>query len=464
MKQAQRVMFESEPVWKASAKLALPSIAGQIVLVIYNMADTFFVGLTDSDAMITAVTVCLPAFMFLSAISNLFGIGAGAAYSRAQGKTDRQRADNTVTHALYGCIAVTALYMILAFLFRDVFLNMLGGKDPAVHEAAVSYLLVTVCLGGMAASLGTMFSHLIRAEGKSGYAAAGVIAGGILNIVLDPLFMFVLLPKGSEVLGAALATALSNSVSFLWFIWLLKKKSSLRFRYGEDAFSDGSMREVLLTGLPACLMTLFENISYAVLDGLMAGYGIAAQAGLGVAKKINMLAHSIVRGLAQGVLPLLAYNYAAKNFTRMKQAVRISMSAAAGISALLAVIYFFMSRELAGVFISNGGPSLEYGSVFLKILCLGCPFSGFAYMVISFFQAVNKSRRSFGLAILRKGIVDIPLMYILEAVSGICGLVAATPAADIICCAAAAVLLGRWLRTHHGDSSLKKGEQEATYA
>ena len=317
MSAKQTDLFENIPVKNAMIRLALPSIMGQISLVVYNMSDTYFVGLNGNDAMITAVTVCLPAFMFLSAVSNLFGIGGGAAYSRALGKQNEKRGHNLAAHALYGCLAVTVMYSLSAVILRDQFIDLLGGRSMDVHAIAVQYLLVTVGIGGLTTALGTMFSHLVRAEGKSDLASIGVIMGGILNILLDPLFMFVILPKGNEVLGAAIATALSNLAACVYFVILLRKKSSLVFRYEDNAFQDGSMRELLLTGLPACLMTFFENISYAVMDALMAGYGIAAQAGIGIAKKINMLAHSIVRGLAQGVLPLIAYNYAAKNYPRM---------------------------------------------------------------------------------------------------------------------------------------------------
>ena len=446
MDNRQTVLFEKMPVAAAVRELALPSIMGQIILVIYNMADTYFVGLTGNDAMITAVTVCLPAFMFLSAISNLFGIGGGASYSRALGKQKVRRKDNIAAHALFGCILVTAVYCGMAGLFRHPFIDLLGGRSEQVHAVAVNYLLVTVTAGGLTTALGTMFSHLIRAEGNSSLASIGVIMGGVLNIVLDPLFMFVILPEGNEVLGAAIATALSNTVSFLYFVILLKTKSHLVFRWHDNAFEDGSAREVIRTGLPACLMTLFENISYAVLDGLMASYGIAAQAGIGVAKKVNMLAHSVVRGLAQGVLPLIAYNYAAKNYARMKDAFRLTALTAVAVSSALTAVYFIFSPYLIRIFISSESESLRCGTVFLRILCIGCPFSAFAYTVISFFQAVNKGIHSFCLAMMRKGTLDIPMMFILMLIFGSAGIVAATPAADILCAAAAGFMVTSWIR------------------
>ena len=448
MEKEQKFLFEKEKISKAIIKLALPSIAGQIILVIYNMADTFFVGLTHSDSMIAAVTVCLPAFMFLSAISNLFGIGGGAAYARALGKKHDKRCDNIAAHALYGCLLVTGIYSFLAFLFRDFFITVLGGSHPEVHRIAVQYLLVTVVFGGLTTACSTLFSHLIRSEGRSASASAGIIMGGILNIILDPLFMFVLLPKGNEVLGAAIATALSNLIACVYFWILITKNKLFRFRYNENAFADGSAREIIMTGLPACLMTLFENISYAVLDGLMAFYGIAAQAGVGVAKKINMLAHSIVRGMAQGVLPLLAYSYSSHRSNRLKQTIRISSLSAGIVSLLLTVLNLTCGKIFVGMFVEAGSWSFSYGVLFLKILCIGCPFSGIAYTIISFFQAVNESAKSFLLAIFRKGALDIPMMYLLNAFIGMAGIVASTPLADIACCVVAVLLTGRWFKAY----------------
>ena len=449
----QIYLFETMPVQKAVIKLSLPSIMGQIILVIYNLADTYYVGLTGRDEMITAVTVCLPAFMFLSAISNLFGIGGGAAYSRALGRKNRKRCCNVASHALFGCIAVSAVYCLMAAVFRDAYVDLLGGRDALVHGISVQYLLITVVLGGMTTAAGAMLAHLIRADGHSASAGTGVILGGVLNILLDPLFMFVILPSGNEVLGAAIATALSNLASCIYFAAVIRKNSTLVFRYGEDAFRDGSMRELVMTGLPACMMTLLENISYAFLDALMAGYGIAAQAGVGVAKKINMLAHAIVRGLSQGVLPFFAYNYAAKNDMRLRKAFRLTAGSAVCVSAVLCVSYLLMAPQLVSLFILPQSRSLYYGIVFLRILCIGCPFSAFAYTVISFFQAVNRGIRSFFLAILRKGTADIPMMFLFRQFFGAKGITAATPAADLVCAGVSAVLITKWIKVRHRQAA-----------
>lgn len=451
----EKELFESTPIMRAIAELAFPSIMGQIILVIYNMADTFFVGLTRSDEMITAVTVCMPAFMFLSAISNLFGVGGASVISRFLGLHNKKDASRASAFAIWGCTAVAAIYAFAAWLFMDIFVDLLGGgNNEIVHREACRYMLIAVVIGGVATSLNTLFSHLVRAEGRSLQASIGIVLGGVLNMVLDPLFMFVILPKGNEVVGAALATMLSNVVALIYFIVIIVKNRSelvLSAKPEKEMFKNNIPSSVISIGIPACLMTLCENISYAILDNLMGIAGTAQQAGIGVAKKVNMLAHSIVRGMSQGVLPLIGYNFASGNKKRMRQTVYYSAGISIAISFACMTVCLLFARELIGLFIPEASESHEWGNAFLRILCIGAPFSACAYAVISFFQATGHGMRSLILALLRKGVLDIPLMFILNAVYPTYGIVWATPIADMLCCAAAVVLFTLFMRQHGRD-------------
>ena len=448
----KKELFEDCSVKNAIFRMAVPTVIGQIILVIYNMADTFFIGLTNNDAMLTAVTVCMPAFMFLSAISNLFGVGGASVISRALGSNLPRRVSSASAFAFWGCLLTTAIYSLLAYCFRHIFIDLLGGTDPAAHSAAVEYLTYTVIYGGAATSVGVLLSHLIRAEGRALCASIGIALGGILNIALDPLFMFVILPPGKEAMGAAMATTLSNTISLLFFVGVLlynKKKSYLSFRPRFLHCGEHVSLPLLAAGIPACVMTLFENISYAVLDKLMSFAGLPMQAGIGVAKKVNMLAHCIVRGIAQGSLPLIGYNFAAGNHRRMRESVRVAHLYAVVMAAVCMVINLVLAKQLTEIFIHSGSASLHYGTTFLRILCVGGPFSASAYTYISFFQAVGEGRKSFLLAILRKGVVDIPLMFLLQSLLPIYGIVMATPIADAICCVAANLLFAAYIKRLH---------------
>ncbi len=445
----QKKIFEELPVGSAVVKLALPAVASQIILVIYNMADAYFVGLTDSDAMLTAVTICMPAFMFLSAIANLFGVGGSSAVSRALGRKEADHARLSSAFSFWGCFCVAIIYMLGAILMKDSFIDALGGTHRDVHVYASGYMSYAVIMGAVPTALASFFAHMIRSEGRSFEASVGIMLGGVLNMLLDPLFMFVILPRGMEATGAAAATMLSNIISLCYYIVLMRRRrrvSVLSFVPDAAMLRDGIPGEVISVGLPACLMTLCENISYAVLDKLMSLAGLSMQAGIGVAKKVNMLAHSIARGISQGVLPLIAYNYASKNYGRMKKTILISEITEVSIALLCALISLSFAPQLIGIFIDSGVASHGYGVSFLRILCLGGPFSACAYGFISFFQATGHAFTSLMLALMRKGILDIPLMFILRRVKPVFGIVWATPIADMLCCVTAIFFFVVFLR------------------
>ena len=457
-----RELFEEKRVTSAVFRLAFPTVIGQIILVIYNMADTFFIAQTGNDAMITAVTICMPAFMFLSAISNLFGVGGASVIARLLGLRAGHKVSLASGFAFWGCLLTAALYSLLAWLGRDVFIDLLGGTNPEAHRAAADRLFYTAICGGAVTATGVLLSHLIRAEGRALHASIGIALGGILNIVLDPLFIFVLLPPGKEAMGAAVATTLSNLISLLYFVVILlynKKKSFLSFRPTKEFLGQRIPASVFAAGVPACVMTLFENISYAVLDKLMSFNGIEMQAGIGVAKKVNMLAHCMVRGIAQGSLPMIGYNFAAGKFTRMRSAIRVSHNLAVATASVCMAASLLWARPLIGIFIRNGSASLDFGTLFLRVLCVGGPFSASAYTYISFFQATGEGGKSFLLALLRKGIVDIPLMFLLRRLLPVVGIVMATPLADALCCIVANFLFAAYMR-HLKDSVLDNRHTE----
>lgn len=452
MDATEKEIFEGPSISKSLIKLAVPTILGQIIVVIYNMADTFFIGKTNSNVMITAVTVCMPAFMFLSAIANLFGVGGSSVISRALGKSNTDRASYTCAFSFWGCALVSLIYSLCVLLFINPFVDFLGGSNPEVHILAREYLIWTVVIGGFVTSMNALLAHLIRSEGNASKASIGVIAGGVLNIILDPIFMFVILEPGREVLGAALATMISNAVSFIYYLVIIAKGkakgSVVSLKLTKHSFEWKIPSSVLSAGIPACVMTLAENISYSILDNLLSAYGTAVQAGIGVAKKINMLAHSAVRGLTQGALPLLGYSYSAGMRKRTKKIALTTAIYAVGIATICMGIMLVFTNSLMNIFIQKENEALTIGSHFLRILCIGGPFSALAYTFISFFQAVGHGDTSLVLALLRKGVLDIPLMFILRHFASKDGIVAATPIVDIICCIVAIVLFVTFTHKH----------------
>lgn len=452
----KREVFENKPILSAVLSLALPSILGQLILVIYNMVDTYFIGLAADqmvdkavgNALVAGVTICMPVYMILSAISNLFGIGAASVISRSLGKGNPERAKRASQFAFYSCLLVSAIYCLLIFIFVKPLTSVLSsGNSADVAKYAEQYILFSVVIFGVPTAINTLFSHLLRAQGKSVHASTGIAIGGVLNCVLDPLFMFVIMPKNPAV-GAAVATGISNTIALLYYVVLIlveKKTLVISVKFNKKMFQNGVPLEVIKVGTPACLMTLCENISYIILDSLVGSASLdiaindAALAGIGVAKKINMFAHCVVRGMTQGVLPLIGYNKTSGNKKRMYKTVYVSGAMSLGISLLSVLVFFLFSKELSSIFVHES-MAIEKAELFLKILCVGAPFSALAYTVISFFQATGKAWRSLILVTLRKGVIDIPLMFIFFSIAlsetnarGAELIVLATPLADVIC-------------------------------
>ena len=465
----QVYIFEKAPYLKAILTLALPSILAQLILVIYNMADTFFIGQASTanfyvdnglqNALVAGVTICMPLYMILSAISNLFGIGASSVMSRSMGKLDYERARNASRFAFWGCLATSIIYCSLVFIFTTPLASFLSGGNPEVMQFAETYIRITIVFCGVPTTLNTLLSHLFRAEGKSAHAMFGIMIGGLLNIILDPLFMFVIFPIEKAAMGAALATGISNIVALIYFgicYIVMNKKLVISFKFKRKMFYNGVPKECLIIGLPAFLMTLCENVSYMILDNLMGTVSTdivitkATLAGVGAAKKINMFAHSTVRGMTQGVLPLIGYNKTSGNRHRMRRIVYISGGISVGIASICLIINLFLAPQLSSIFLHET-ESLKYSAAFLKVFSIGAPFSAIAYTIISFFQAVGKAWRSLILALLRKGILDIPLMYILNNFIPIYGIVWATPIADIICAIVAILLFIIYIHNHGHD-------------
>lgn len=486
----KKFLFEKSPVLKAIFTLAIPSIIGQLILVIYNMTDTFFIGqaskLIDPELaseLVAGVTICMPVYMIISAISNLFGIGAASVISRSLGKGNPWRAKNSSRFAFWCCLFTTVTYCLLVLAVSGPLAMFLSGNAPETAKFAKEYILYCVVIFGIPTALNTLFSHLIRAQGKSLHASIGIAIGGILNCALDPLFIFVLFPIEKAAVAAAIATGVSNTIALLYYAFLFikqRKELVISIKFSPKAFSEGIPVEVLKIGTPACLMTLCENISYMILDNLVGTVIIAkgaadvalaesaaALAGVGVAKKINMLAHSIVRGMTQGVLPLIGYNKSSGNRKRMAKVVYYSGGISVAIASICMIASLIFARPLSEIFVHEEASILR-SAQFLKILCIGAPFSAIAYTVISFFQAVGKAWRSLILALLRKGILDIPMMLIFYAIAVASGdshgpelIIWATPIADIVCSLVAIILFFLYLRKN-GQNKIPQNNSDVS--
>lgn len=447
IKNDRREIFENKSVPAAVFALVIPTVITQILNIVYNFADTWFVGRTGNENAVAAISVAMPIFIIMTALTNLFGIGASSVISRSLGAKKDQDAKSAFAFALWSSVSAAILYSLIIFIFREKLVYIIGGDDNS-KKFIVDYLFWTVVIGSVPTMLTTLFGHLVRSVGKSKAAGLIMSSGVVLNIFLDPLFMFVLLPKGNEVAGAAIATLVSNTVSCIIFIIYVYKSKDSVFTLNIKEFNIKSkiVPELLATGAPACLSTSLAMVSNIAANLFMSSYGTAAVAGLGIAKKANTLAFNINMGLTQGVLPLIGYTYAAKNYERMKKAILFTLGITVSFSVTCTFVYRFFSAPIIRFFIDEP-KTVEEGTKLLPTLSIAVVFCAMTFLMNTIFQATGKKLYSLVTSVLRKGVFDIPLMYLFEKMWNETGIVVATPVSEVLSIFVSGYLLFRFLKS-----------------
>ena len=297
---SNREIFETWPIPKALTELALPMIFGQLIILVYNLADTFFIGRTNNPLMVAGVSLLLPVFNISITFANLFGIGGGTLISRLMGA----KRDSDWLTILSGGIFSLSMYV-----FMTPILRVLGASDDTLIFAR-QYTFCVIVIGAVPTILGMTLSNFLRSTGRAKQAGFGVSMGGIINIFLDPLFMFVLLPKGYEVLGAGIATMLSNVIicAYFLFVILSDRGGILSLSPAKVFASARNIYEVFAVGVPAAISVTLFDITYIVIDKLASSYGDIPLAAVGIVLKAERLPLNIGIGLCQGMMPLAGYN------------------------------------------------------------------------------------------------------------------------------------------------------------
>lgn len=440
----KELLFRSKPVGKAVITLAVPTVIAQLITVVYNMADTFFIGQLGDANQVAAATLAMPVFMLLTAIANLFGVGGSSMISRCLGAGERETAKRTAAFCIWMAIGVSLLYGLTVIGLRRRFLPLLGVND-ATFDFCSDYVFWTVGIGALPTVMNAVLAHLLRSEGYSAQASFGVAFGGILNIALDPIFIF---KFKLEIAGAAMATMLSNAIAtlyFLCFVYKIRKGSVITLSPRRFTLKNGIPAEVLTVGLPSFIMTLMATFSNLALNKMISTYSNEAVAGMGVAKKIDSLAFAIAQGMTQGTLPLIGYNFSSGNRERMMKILKTLLLYCLAIALLGTALMFFGATTITRCFINNDA-TVAYGRRFLRIISLACPTTALNFLAIMVFQATGKRAQPLLLSLLRKGSLDIPLMLLLNALAGISGIVWATPIADVLALMVSAALLLPYLK------------------
>ncbi|MCI8960436.1 MAG: MATE family efflux transporter [Lachnospiraceae bacterium] len=420
-----KYLFEEAPVSRAVMTMAVPTIISMLVVVIYNMADTFFIGQTGDPMQVAAVSLATPVFMVLMALGNLFGIGGSSAISRALGEKKPERARNISSFCCYASLGLGVFMALLFLAGMDVILAMIGASANTI-EFAREYLTY-IAFGGPFIIFGTAFGNILRGEGAARESMIGNMIGTVTNIVLDPVMI---LGLGWGVAGAAIATVIGNLAASLFYVgYFLQKKSSLSIRLKDFRMGDRIAASVASIGIPASLNNILMSCANIVLNLMLGGYGDTPVAAMGVAMKSNMIVVLLQIGLCAGIQPLIGYNYGARNRKRLLQVFRFTGIFAVVMGSILTAVMVMAKRFVVQAFI-NDPEVIAYGMQMVIALQLSGPFIGILFLCINTIQGMGKAIPSLILTVCRQGLIFIPLIIILNKVVGLNGVIYAQSVAD----------------------------------
>lgn len=420
-------LFEHASVPKAVAVMAIPTIITMLVVVIYNMADTFFIGQTGDAMQVAAVSLATPVFMVFMALGNLFGIGGSSAISRALGEKKTERAKQISAFCCYGSIGMGFVMMILFLLGMDGILNLIGASDNTI-EYARQYLTY-VAFGAPFIMFGTAFGNILRGEGAAKESMIGNLIGTFTNIILDPILILVL---GWGVAGAAVATVIGNAAACAFYLfYFLRKKSSLSIHPKHFKAGEGIATGVMAIGIPASLNNILMSCANIVLNNVLADYGDNAVAAMGVALKANMLVVLLQIGLCAGIQPLIGYNYGAANTKRLKQVFKFTGVCAVIMGTVLTILMVLARETIIRAFI-NDAAVVDAGIEMMIALQLSGPVIGILFLCINTLQGMGKAIPSLVLTVCRQGLVFVPLVLILNSLFGLEGVIYSQAVADYV--------------------------------
>ena len=439
-------LFESTPMPRAIATLAVPTIISSLVMVLYNLADTYFVGMLNDPVENAAVALAAPLLLAFNAVNNLFGVGSSSMMSRAMGRKDYDTVRQSSAFGFYCAVAGGIFISLFCLILQTPLLTLLGA-DADTMGSTVGYVKWTVIWGAVPSILNVVMAYMVRSEGNALHASIGTMSGCLLNIVLDPVFI---LPWGFNMgaAGAGLATMLSNCVACLYFFELLfvrRGKTNISLNPGNFGFRKAIVMGILAVGLPAAIQNLLNVTGMTVLNNFTAAYGADAIAAMGITQKVNMVPMYVAQGFSQGIMPLVGYNFSSGNRKRMKECVVMSAKITVGFLIMISAGYYVFADSLIELFMDNE-QIIQYGSRFLRGFCLGLPFLAMDFLAVGVFQAVGMGKHAFVFAILRKVVLEIPALNILNALFPLYGLAYAQFTAEIVLAAVAVIILARMFK------------------
>ena len=438
---------EEKPA-KAVVKLGVPLIAGMLIMVLYNLVDTYFIGLMRNDYQLAAVNLAYPVMMITIAISNMIGTGASSLIARSLGGGDKQKADHTVT---VGFVLTVLNSVIVAAVGLVLVTPIVKGLGAQLNTFDYTKQYVQVILAGSLFTMGNYtFGQLLRSEGSVRQSVAGMIVGTVENIILDPIFIFAL---GMEIRGAAIATILGNGAGMcvsLWFYFSGKTLLNPSLKYIRPTAE--ILREIFWVGVPATLETLLTSTAYIVNNNLAVGYGELTVAAMGIAQKILSMGNYVYQGFAAGTQPIMGYNYGAKNYQRMIDVLKAGIMVCSGTELCIMAVYGIFAPQLIGIF-TESPEVIATGSRVLRTIMWILPFVGAVSMSRMSFQAMGKPQYAFAITLVRQLVLYVPLLLALNSLFGFDGMIWAQPCTELIMMVVSVGLLYRVIRSSQAVNS-----------
>lgn len=424
----KKELFENAPVRKAVLTMAIPTIISMLVVVIYNMADTYFIGKTNDEMQVAAVSLATPVFMLFMALGNLFGIGGSSSVARALGEKNYERAKRVSAFCCYASLAVGITMIVIFMVFMDQILALIQASENTIDYAR-DYLTY-VAFGAPFIMFSTAFGNIVRGEGATKSSMIGNMIGTVVNIVLDPVMILVL---DMGVKGAAIATVIGNICASLFYLgyFVFKKDTALSIVPKYFSTKENIAIGVLAIGIPASLNNILMSVANILLNNVLGKYGDIYVAGMGVAMKANMLAVLLQIGLCVGIQPLIGYSYGAGNSKRLKSVFKFTAFCTIVMGTTLTVFLAVAREGIISAFIDKT-EVVEIGIKMMMALQLSCPVLGILFLCINTLQGMGKALPSLALTLSRQGVAFIPLLYILDRLFGKEGVIYSQCCADMV--------------------------------